>query len=72
MMFPPDPPEDTEAELLCEAFCLEEGLEIIWSAYGDMVPDEDGFAFEPYDNDEATCPWCNTIREYDVLSTETV
>jgi hypothetical protein len=56
-MWPPDPPEPVEAELTCEGWCLEEGLEIIFFAYGDLEPDEDGTIFIAGEG-EGVCPWC--------------
>ncbi len=63
-MYPYEPLEPDEVELQCEGWCLEEGLTIIWTAYGSLTPDEDGWAFEPTDQDEHTCPWCGGIEEW--------
>ncbi len=67
MSWPPDPPEydDHEAELMCEGFCLEEGLIIVWFAYGVRTIDEDGhLVFEPHNTTDRTCPWCGQRDEY--------
>ena len=61
-MWPPEPDEPDEVEVICEGWCLDEGLEIVWFAYGSRIPDEEDWDFEPTDQDEVTCPWCGGLE----------
>ena len=66
-MWPPEPPEPDEVEVICEGDCLDTGYKIIWFAYGAMIPDDDGYAFEPGDKEEVRCPWCERTDTWSIL-----
>ena len=66
-MYPYEPEEAEGAVLECEGRCLDEGIETTWVAVGYSEPDEDGFVFIVGDEDDAKCPVCGCVDEYDVL-----